>query len=143
MCCKYCGGQPGFGRYFPGSFNSFLSGKNAENMVDHILKECSGCPPYVRSIVRELEHREQNNNKTRPPHGSRKKFFYHIWTCLRSYHGPDCTPITGSNSMMTPTVITTTPSPTTETDDSYLEDDENTPHDLHSLADSEPFYSPI
>lgn len=90
MCCKHCGGQPGSGRYFPGSFNSFLSGKNAENIVDHMMKDCTACPPYVRSVLEALEEKERQM-KLKPPHGSRKRFFFHIWTKLREYngHGPD------------------------------------------------------
>jgi hypothetical protein len=84
MCCKHCGGQPGYGRYFPGSFNSFLSGKNSENMVDHMLKECSACPDQLRSILSDLEERE-SQSKSKPPHGSRKRFFGHIWSQLRAY----------------------------------------------------------
>jgi hypothetical protein len=85
ICCKHCGGQPGCGRYFPGSFNSFLSGKNAENMVDHIVKECEMASPQLKLIIQRLENFDKTT-KARPPHGSRKKFFFHIWTRLREYN---------------------------------------------------------
>jgi hypothetical protein len=79
------------GRYFPGSFNSFLSGKNCESMVDHVLSNCCSCPDNVRSAVEELDRRERLNQK-RPAHGSRKRFIFHIWTQLCEIKIPSGSP---------------------------------------------------
>lgn len=111
MCCKYCDGQPGFGRYFPGSYDSFLNGTNLIGIVKHIATDCRLCPPRVRNTVVELEEFEKRRaasynasvpddepNSTsipmaavqqpRPRYGSRKRFFSHIWTRLREIELP-------------------------------------------------------
>jgi hypothetical protein len=132
LCCRHCGGQPGFGRYFPGSFNSFLSGKNSENMVEHIVKECSGINPQLKMIIGELEKRDKNS-KSRPPHGSRKKFFFHIWTRLREYN---CK--VEEEKTMSPIPLDKAPS--SDDEDNF---GTTTPCDLHSLADSEPILSNV
>lgn len=83
LCCRHCGGHPGFGRYFPGSFDSFLNGKNCEGIVRHVAHECRRIPQHVRTTVLELEKRE-NAAPGRLRYGSRKRFFTHIWQQLKS-----------------------------------------------------------
>ena len=88
MACKHCGGQPGFGRYFPGSFDSFLNGKNCEGVIKHIAAECRVCPARIRDTVLHLE-REEGLKPSRKAYGSRKRFVKHIWDTLRTYKLPD------------------------------------------------------
>jgi hypothetical protein len=85
MCCKHCGGHPGFGRYFPGSFDSFLNGKNCDGIVMHISSECRRCPESIREMIVELERREAViGQQPRSKYGSRKRFFFFVWEMLQS-----------------------------------------------------------
>lgn len=93
MCCKHCGGHPGFGRYFPGSFDSFLNGKHCDGIVKHIASECRRCPMDVRELVVELERREAlAGRQARPRYGSRKRFFAYVWEQLQSVKLEDQSP---------------------------------------------------
>ena len=113
LCCQHCGGQPGFGRYFPGSYDSFLNGTNCAGIVKHIKSDCLSCPPRVRDIVTELSLVEAQENlaaaappdaaesttttpQGRPRYGSRKRFFSYVWNKLRNTTVPvDDAPIGG------------------------------------------------
>jgi hypothetical protein len=96
FCCTYCQGQPGFGRYFPGSYDSLLNGTNSSGILQHLLTECRRCPARVRSILADLSaaSSEAALGKTdltlpvakvshRPKYGSRKRFFTYVWDQLR------------------------------------------------------------
>ena len=103
LCCKFCGGQPGFGRYFPGSYDSFLNGTNCAGILRHVLQECTACPRRVRETVEQLQQDETNppnagtssdttttattrskkSEPVRPRYGSRKRFFSYVWNKLR------------------------------------------------------------
>lgn len=90
MGCKHCGGQPGFGRYFPGSFDSFMNGKNCDGIVKHIASECRQCPRGIREIILELERREaMQGRQSRPRYGSRKRFFTYVWEQLQAAQPED------------------------------------------------------
>lgn len=88
LCCVHCGGQPGFGRYFPGSFDSFLNGTNCDSMVQHVKNECRICPDDIRGTMMKL-HRDESKKQNRPAHGSRRQFFELIWSKLASYKIPN------------------------------------------------------
>ena len=113
LCCKFCAGQPGFGRYFPGSYDSFLNGTNCTGIVRHIVQECTQCPTRVRETVEQLSRSDDDHaNKTnvgggnnisepvRPRYGSRKRFFSYVWNKLRSIdlHPDKATNIETSNA---------------------------------------------
>jgi hypothetical protein len=84
---SFCIRFTGFGRYFPGSYDSFLNGTNCDGIVKHIKSECRACPAKVRETVIELE-RHDKENPARPRYGSRKRFFTFVWTKLRQISLP-------------------------------------------------------
>ena len=87
MCCKHCGGQPGFGRYYPNSVRSLAQTTTSQTILKHIGGKCHACPPSVRNAVLELQ-REQDikdaASNGRPRYGSRKIFFQRMWERLHS-----------------------------------------------------------
>lgn len=78
MCCKHCGGVPGFGRYFPGSLTSLVNGNICKSIIKHIREECRVCPSLIRDSILKLERQDD----LKPFHyrrGSRRQFFTHVW----------------------------------------------------------------
>jgi len=98
MCCKHCGGQPGFGKYFPASVRSLAQTTTSQTIVKHIGHKCRLCPENVRSSVLALQEGQALTDKVtkdsksatsvidlmRPRYGSRKVFFQRIWERLHS-----------------------------------------------------------
>jgi len=83
LCCRSCGGVPGFGRYFPGSCSSFVSGGICKSIRTHILEECRQCSPTLRRQILRLERDEEANvHSKKYRRGSRRHFFVHIWNQL-------------------------------------------------------------
>lgn len=83
MACKHCGGLSGFGRHFPSSFQSLLSGSHCLRIVKHMRSECRTCPPEIRRLIVEVDRENDHASFT---HGSRKRFVAHVWSQLqRSY----------------------------------------------------------
>lgn len=89
MACKHCGGQPGFGRYYPNSVRSLAQTTTSQTILKHIGGKCRFCPPAVRQAVLELQREQaikEANSNGRPRYGSRKIFFQRMWARL---HGTD------------------------------------------------------
>ena len=103
FACPYCNDPtttqtPGFGRYFPSSYQSLLNGTNTASLIQHFLKLCRHCPTPVRNIMTQLCIKEttssanhsktasssSSSNTVRPRYGSRKRFYTHVWNTLRS-----------------------------------------------------------
>lgn len=85
MCCKHCGGQPGFGRYYPNSVRSLAQTTTSQTILKHIGSKCRFCPPHVRQAVLELQRQQaakEGMASGRPRYGSRKIFFQRIWARL-------------------------------------------------------------
>jgi hypothetical protein len=85
MCCKHCGGQPGFGRYYPNSVRSLAQTTTSQTILKHIGSKCRFCPPHVRQAVLELQRiqvAKEGMASGRPRYGSRKIFFQRIWARL-------------------------------------------------------------
>jgi hypothetical protein len=84
MCCKHCGGQPGFGRYFPNSVRSLAQTTTSQTILKHIGSKCRHCPEELKRVVAQLlrlqEQREADSG--RPRYGSRKVFFQRVWDRL-------------------------------------------------------------
>lgn len=96
MCCKHCGGQPGFGKYFPETVRSLAQTTTSQTILKHIGSKCRFCPPHIRQAVLELQRQQvikETTNAGRPRYGSRKVFFQRIWARL---HGKDA-PMDKSN----------------------------------------------
>lgn len=95
MCCKHCGGQPGFGRYYPNSVRSLAQTTTSQTILKHIGGKCRFCPPQVRQAVLELQRHQaakEGMSSGRPRYGSRKIFFQRMWARLhggRSDQGDD------------------------------------------------------
>lgn len=85
MCCKHCGGQPGFGRYYPNSVRSLAQTTTSQTILKHIGNKCRFCPPHVRQAVLELQRQQaakEGMANGRPRYGSRKIFFQRMWARL-------------------------------------------------------------
>jgi hypothetical protein len=90
MCCKHCGGEPGFGRYFPETLRSLSQTTTTQTIVKHVAYKCRKCPKEVRDSVRALkEYQDAKDHLAkecqrsrfdeRPKYGSRKVFFQRLW----------------------------------------------------------------
>jgi hypothetical protein len=91
MCCKHCGGQPGFGRYFPNSVRSLAQTTTSQTILKHIGGKCRFCPPTVRKAVLELQRQQAHKEGLatgRPRYGSRKIFFQRMWARLHGKTKP-------------------------------------------------------
>jgi hypothetical protein len=89
MACKHCGGQPGFGRYFPNSVRSLAQTTTSQTILKHVSGKCSFVPPHVRDAILELQRLQvirEGFPAGRPRYGSRKVFFQRIWHRL---HGDE------------------------------------------------------
>lgn len=85
MCCMHCGGQPGFGRFFPNSVRSLAQTTTSHTILKHVGSKCRYCPPHIRAAVVELQRQQVAKEGTaaaRPRYGSRKIFFQRIWMRL-------------------------------------------------------------
>jgi hypothetical protein len=92
MCCKHCGGQPGFGRFFPNSVRSLAQTTTSQTILKHIGGKCRFCPPTIRKAVVELQRQQAHKEglaTTRPRYGSRKIFFQRMWARLHGKKQPD------------------------------------------------------
>eukprot|EP00551_Chaetoceros_affinis_P010027 CAMPEP_0203668758 /NCGR_PEP_ID=MMETSP0090-20130426/5309_1 /ASSEMBLY_ACC=CAM_ASM_001088 /TAXON_ID=426623 /ORGANISM="Chaetoceros affinis, Strain CCMP159" /LENGTH=900 /DNA_ID=CAMNT_0050533281 /DNA_START=173 /DNA_END=2875 /DNA_ORIENTATION=+ len=106
MSCKHCGGQPGFGKYFPATVRSLAQTTTSQTIVKHIAVKCRLCPPEVRLAVLALQMEQANKDRavkdangsafeSRPRYGSRKIFFNRLWGRL---HGGDVPVVSRTNS---------------------------------------------
>eukprot|EP00977_Amphora_coffeiformis_P019303 scaffold7142_cov171-Amphora_coffeaeformis.AAC.3 len=87
MCCKHCGGQPGFGRYYPNSVRSLAQTTTSQTILKHIGSKCQFCPPEIRDAINELQRHQairEGFPTGRPRYGSRKIFFQRIWERLHN-----------------------------------------------------------
>ena len=87
MCCKHCGGQPGFGRYFPNSVRSLAQTTTSQTILKHIGSKCRFCPEETRNAVLELQRHQavrEGLATGRPRYGSRKIFFQRVWARLHA-----------------------------------------------------------
>jgi len=85
MCCKHCGGEPGFGRFFPNSVRSLAQTTTSQTILKHIGYKCRFCPLQIRQIVLELQRQQAAKEgiaSGRPRYGSRKIFFQRMWARL-------------------------------------------------------------
>lgn len=89
MSCLHCGGQPGFGRYYPNSVRSLAQTTTSQTILKHIGSKCRFCPPHIREAVNELQRQQaarEGMSSGRPRYGSRKIFFQRVWA--RLHGGP-------------------------------------------------------
>jgi len=85
MCCKHCGGQPGFGRYYPNSVRSLAQTTTSQTILKHVGSKCRFCPAEIRDAVNELQRQQaarEGMSTGRPRYGSRKIFFQRVWARL-------------------------------------------------------------
>jgi hypothetical protein len=80
LACRHCGGQPGFGRFFPNSVRSLAQTTTSQTIVKHVISKCRFTPAKVRNAIIELQHQQMaRETNGRPRYGSRKIFFQRIW----------------------------------------------------------------
>lgn len=91
MACKHCGGQPGFGKYFPATVRSLAQTTTSQTILKHVGQKCRMCPPNIRNSILALQGQEDAEKSTyargpcddgRPRYGSRKVFFQRVWARL-------------------------------------------------------------
>ncbi|GKY94430.1 hypothetical protein MPSEU_000408900 [Mayamaea pseudoterrestris] len=84
MCCKHCGGQPGFGRFFPNSVRSLAQTTTSQTILKHIGSKCRHCPEDLKRAVAQLQRLQEQREAAsgRPRYGSRKVFFQRVWDRL-------------------------------------------------------------
>ena len=93
MACKHCGGEPGFGRYFPETLRSLSQTTTSQTIVKHIAYKCRKCPKDIKNSVRALKELQDAKDlmakeyhrsrfEERPKYGSRKVFFQRFWARL-------------------------------------------------------------
>jgi hypothetical protein len=93
---QHCGGQPGFGRYYPNSVRSLAQTTTSQTILKHIGGKCRFCPSDVRKAVLELQRQQahkENLTTGRPRYGSRKIFFQRMWARLHGQSEDGVTPI--------------------------------------------------
>lgn len=98
MCCLHCGGQPGFGRFYPNSVRSLAQTTTSQTILKHVGGKCRFCPPHIRNAVNELQSQQaarEGLSSGRPRYGSRKIFFQRVWA--RLHGGPMSEEDEGSN----------------------------------------------
>ena len=89
MCCMHCGGQPGFGRYYPNSVRSLAQTTTSQTILKHIGGKCRLCPEPIREAILLLQKQQAAREGLptgRPRYGSRKIFFQRVWQRL---HGTE------------------------------------------------------
>ena len=89
MSCIHCGGQPGFGRYYPNSVRSLAQTTTSQTILKHVGSKCRFCPAHIRNAVNELLRQQaarEGMSSGRPRYGSRKIFFQRVWA--RLHGGP-------------------------------------------------------
>jgi len=91
MSCKHCGGQPGFGKYFPATVRSLAQTTTSQTILKHVGAKCKKCPDPIRKAVQslQLKDNEQLAQGERPRYGSRKIFFQRVWGRLHNQPIPD------------------------------------------------------
>lgn len=78
MCCRWCGGKPPRGRYFPNQESNCGRVDTHNAIVRHFDIDCEYCPPHIYMGMRAFE---------RGPHdryGNRKGLAQHLWERIQS-----------------------------------------------------------
>jgi hypothetical protein len=87
LCCRYCRGKPGFGRFFPNTVRNLEKTSARDTMVSHISLFCQSCPDNVRDAVLSLKRIETSRDGSSTMkgliYGSGKLFFRRIWGRLQ------------------------------------------------------------
>jgi len=99
MCCKHCGGAPGFGKYFPATVRSLAQTTTSQTIIKHVANKCTKCPDDVKKLLKKL-HKEglaqggnygrggKDVNEGKPKYGSRKIFFARLWAKIQGVEVP-------------------------------------------------------
>ena len=107
MSCKHCGGQPGFGKYFPASVRSLAQTTTSQTILKHVGSKCRFCPPHIRQAVLELQRQQvakEGSNAGRPRYGSRKVFFQRIWGRLHGEPIPEASKVVSEPISLPPSL---------------------------------------
>eukprot|EP00814_Leptocylindrus_danicus_P003821 CAMPEP_0116019924 /NCGR_PEP_ID=MMETSP0321-20121206/9512_1 /TAXON_ID=163516 /ORGANISM="Leptocylindrus danicus var. danicus, Strain B650" /LENGTH=477 /DNA_ID=CAMNT_0003490559 /DNA_START=39 /DNA_END=1472 /DNA_ORIENTATION=+ len=88
LACKHCGGQPGFGKYFPATVRSLAQTTTSQTIIKHCISKCKHMPPTTRDQIIALVQASKRKGSERPKYGSRKLFFQRIWDRLHKFDSP-------------------------------------------------------
>ena len=89
LACKHCGGQPGFGKYFPATVRSLAQTTTSQTILKHCITKCKHIPIATRDQILALEQASKRKGSERPKYGSRKLFFQRIWDRLHKIGSPE------------------------------------------------------
>eukprot|EP00521_Asterionellopsis_glacialis_P008348 CAMPEP_0195290928 /NCGR_PEP_ID=MMETSP0707-20130614/6592_1 /TAXON_ID=33640 /ORGANISM="Asterionellopsis glacialis, Strain CCMP134" /LENGTH=297 /DNA_ID=CAMNT_0040351111 /DNA_START=75 /DNA_END=968 /DNA_ORIENTATION=- len=114
MCCKHCGGQPGFGKYFPATLRSLAQTTTSQTILKHVAQRCRFCPPEIREAIAKLQKEnvvspKHSPGNGRPRYGSRKVFFQRIWN--RLHENDQDTTVEQERALSPPTLDLTSSQP--------------------------------
>lgn len=88
LCCRFCGGRPAFGRFFPNSERNLEKTSARDTMVSHVSLFCKEVPEDVRNAVLSLKRIESSKDGSptmkKLIYGSGKMFFHRVWERLHS-----------------------------------------------------------
>lgn len=139
LCCKYCGGEPGKGRYFPQTIRSLSQTTTSATIAKHISQKCRAMPANIKNAVTSLKKEQDwldklakdritNRYESRPKYGSRKVFFEQFWARLHGDNAPHSPAEESSDLAVAPAVSV----------------DDDHPHDVFHNATNTPnsSYSP-
>jgi hypothetical protein len=115
LCCKYCGGEPGKGRYFPQTIRSLSQTTTSATIAKHIAQKCRAMPSNIKNTVTSLKKEQDwldklakdrvtNRYESRPKYGSRKVFFEQFWARLHGDNAPVSSPEHASDLALAPAV---------------------------------------
>uniref|UniRef100_A0A7S1ULK3 Uncharacterized protein n=1 Tax=Grammatophora oceanica TaxID=210454 RepID=A0A7S1ULK3_9STRA len=91
FACAHCGGQPGFGRYFPATVRSLAQTTTSQTILKHVSIKCRYVPQNIRQGILTMQQQaaaEASAVGGRPRYGSRKVFFQKFWNRLHSMTPP-------------------------------------------------------
>jgi len=101
MCCRHCGGSPGFGKYFPATLRSLAQTTTSQTIIKHISHKCTKCPDDLKILLERFQKEGlaqggnygrggKNVTEGKPKYGSRKIFFERLWSRI---HGLEVPPL--------------------------------------------------
>ena len=91
LCCRYCGGRPNFGRFFPSTERNLEKTSARDTMVSHISLFCKQVPDDVKHALLSLKRIESSKDGSATMkkliYGSGKLFFHRVWHRLHELEG--------------------------------------------------------
>jgi hypothetical protein len=116
LCCKYCLGQQGHGKFFPASIGGIAQTTTAQTILKHMAYKCEQCPDEVRQAVLKFEDDQTlkesskcptiirkakvTSSDSKPRYGARKVFFQRLWSRLHDGESPSSSSVWRHSGML-------------------------------------------